>query len=142
MFKDAKQFITDAIAANVTLQTITLLDAITADYDNVLKSALRDEGLAIVVVPVQGNRGPSLAAVEIEHDLLVVILENTLKNQTGNDALDIAETLIGAVDASALSMNSRKLKFRSGSPAYELGTTEANPVTVFCNFKYRTIKTQ
>lgn len=141
MFSKAKQFLADAIAADPVLSQITLVDAVTTDYDNVVRSALRDDGLVIVIVPIQGERGPSKAAVEMEHEIMVTILENTLANSSGNSAFDVAEALFVAVDNHALEMKARKLNFKSGSPAYELGTTDANPVSVFCNFKYRTIST-
>ena len=140
-FSDAKDFIRNAIESDSDLQGIPLSDAVTANYDDEVRSALRDTGLALVIVPVQGIRNTVERAVDIEHEIMVAVLENTLANSTGNSALDVSQSLIVAIDNAALSMNSRKLHLTSGTPAYELGTTEANPVTIFCNFKYRTLHT-
>jgi hypothetical protein len=130
------------IEADDFLKSLAIISNTTPQHNQCLSKALQDQGLALVVILVGGNAPETKAPrLKLDNNVLVSVLENPLKNQTGKGCLEVTERVLEALHQSAWT-NQRGIQnaLTVDTPAYEAGPLDTGLVTYFCNFKVTTIQ--
>jgi hypothetical protein len=114
-----------------------------ADYNKRIEGALRETGVAIVVVqatgrPAGAGKSPQLY---LENTVMVSVLENPATNLTGRSCLEYVEEVLLAVhQADWPAQRGLQNVLTVDTPAYEAGPLDGGLTTYFCNFKVTTIQ--
>ena len=120
---------------------VEIIANIDDDYNQRLETALRDKGLALVVVQAEGTVPNAKAPrVRMDNAVMVSVLENPAKNTTGPHALEAAEKVIETIHQAAWGSHGLQNQFTCGTPAYELGPLDGGLVVYFCNFNIATVQ--
>lgn len=130
------------LEADAFLGDLTILSNVAPDHNQRLAQALKDKGVALVVVLVSG--GPTEAnppRLKMQNNLLVSVLENPVHNQTGKSCLELAERVLEVLhQAGWPTQRGVQNELTVDSPAYEAGPLDAGLVIYFCNFRILTIQ--
>lgn len=124
------------------LSGLAILSNVAPDHNQRLAKALQEEGVALVVVLVGGApteaRPPKL---KLENNVLVSVLENPAKNQTGKSCLEVAERVLEVLHQSSWpTQRGLQHELTVDNPAYEAGPLDAGLVIYFCNLRVLTIQ--
>jgi hypothetical protein len=130
------------LQSDAFLSSLTILSNVAADHNQRLGKALQEQGIALVVVLVSGSptesRPPRL---KLANNVLVSILENPAKNQTGKSCLEVAERVLEVLHQSSWpSQRGLQHELTVDNPAYEAGSLDAGLVVYFCNLRVLTLQ--
>ena len=130
------------LRADSFLSGLEIIANIEADHNRRLEAALRETGLALVVVQssgaVSGSASPRLL---LQNEVVISVLENSATNTTGKGCLQVTEHVLGALHQ-ANWPNERGLRnvITVDTPAYEAGPLDSGLIIYFCNFQIKTIQ--
>ncbi len=124
------------------LDEIEIISSIQADHNQRLETALRDKGIAIVVVQAGGRPvredAPKLL---LTNELVVTVLENPTRNQSGKSAIEAAERVMQTLHQCTWpGERGLRHRFQVDTPAYEAGPLDSGLIIFFCNFLVRTLQ--
>ncbi len=129
------------LQGNPFFTDVEIIASIDADYNKKLESALRDKGLALVIVQAEGTVPNTKAPrIRLDNAVMVSVLENPAKNTTGPHALEAAEKVLETIHQAAWGQHGLQNQFTCGTPAYELGPLDGGLVVYFCNFNIATVQ--
>lgn len=134
--------VTSRLRADAFLNELEIIANIEADHNRRLETALRDTGLAIVVVQSSGKAiGSAAPHLLLENEMVVSVLENPIKNHTGKSCLAVAERVLEALHQTDWA-DERGLRnvLRVDTPAYEAGPLDSGLIIYFCNFIVKSIQ--
>lgn len=119
------------------LNGLEIIGNIEADHNRRLETAIRDSGIALVVVQSSGTtvKSPSPRLL-LENEVVVSILENPTKNQSGKSCLEVTEQVIESLhQATWTTERGIRNTLQVDTPAYEAGPLDRGLIIYFCNFK-------
>lgn len=105
-----------------------------------LEDALKNSGLALVIIQESGNAKPGAPDLFLENTLVVSVLENRTTNQTGMTALQVVGLVLKAIHAYDWGSTGLKNALTVDNPAYTRGELDSGLTTYFCNFQIKTIE--
>lgn len=111
------------------------------DYDTELARVLESRGLALVAVAAEASSVAAATApvLDLEHTVMLCIVENPRKNQTGETAWQCVRRALRVLHRGNVSAASgARTDVRLGSPAYTLGPLGQGKVVYFVNLLLRT----
>ncbi|MEE4212844.1 MAG: hypothetical protein V2I43_26660 [Parvularcula sp.] len=129
--------VTGHLLADTFLDGLEVIANIEADHNRRLETALKDKGLALVVVQSAGVQAKSTSPhLLLETEVVISVLENAATNQTGKGALEVTEHVLKALHQVTWATE-RGLRnvLQVDTPAYEAGPLDAGLIIYFCNFR-------
>jgi hypothetical protein len=119
------------------LDSLEIIANIEADHNRRLETALKDKGLALVVVQSAGVQAKSTSPhLLLETEVVISVLENAATNQTGKGALEVTEHVLKALhQATWATERGLRNVLQVDTPAYEAGPLDAGLIIYFCNFR-------
>lgn len=135
-------YVAGLLAAAPALTGIEIISNISPDHNRRLETALRDTGLVLVVVLSSGN-SPSANAPRLllHNQIMVSVLENPLRNQTGKDCMEITEVVLETLHQAAWpTQRGLQNVIAVDTPAYEAGPLDSGLIITFCNFIVKSIQ--
>ena len=136
--------VTEHLQADPFISTfgVEVIANVSADHDVTLESALRDKGVALVVVLASGEpltkNGPDL---HLSNEVVVSVLVNPARNQSELEPMEITEIVLERLHQAAFA-DGQGLHhvFTVDTPAYEAGPLDRGLIIYFCNFQVKTIQ--
>ena len=124
------------------LDGLEIIANIEADHNQRLETAIRDTGLAIVVVQSSGTPSKSDSPrLLLENEMVISVLENPVKNETGKGCLEVTEHVLQALhQATWTTERGLRNVLRVDTPAYEAGPLDSGLIIYFCNFRIMSIQ--
>ncbi len=123
------------------LSELEILTSADESYNTRIEQALRETGLALVVVQSAGQlKDKKSPLLYLENSVMVTVLENPTANSTGHSALGIVEEVLAQVHAAGWkTQKGIQNRYTVDTPAYEMGPLDGGLITYFCNFHILTI---
>ena len=124
------------------LDGLEIIGNIEADHNQRLETAIRDTGIALVVVQSSGTTAKSSSPrLLLENEVVVSVLENPTKNQSGKSCLEVTEHVIESLhQATWTKERGIRNTLQVDTPAYEAGPLDSGLIIYFCNFKITSIQ--
>ena len=123
------------------LSALEILTNADESYNTRLEQALREKGLALVVVQSAGElKDKKSPLLYLTNSVMVTVLENPATNETGTSALGIVEEVLKQVHGTQWkTQKGLQNRYTVDTPAYEMGPLDGGLITYFCNFHILTI---
>lgn len=139
MFEEAAAHVASTLANDSVIGRFTILRNTVDRYDDRLKQALREEGIALVVIALAGNNAsPSSQLLVLRHEIKVAVIENPTTNTSGETLLGIVERVLSIIHQSKPTIGLQNV-IVADQPAYENASIDAGPQAYVCNFTYKTV---
>jgi len=134
--------VTNHLEADPFLAGLEIIANIAPDHNQRLETAIRETGLAIVVVQSSGSAPkPDAPRLLLHNEVVVSVLENPARNQTGKGALEVAEQVLESLhQASWATERGLRHVLQVDTPAYEAGPLDSGLIVYFCNFMVKTLQ--
>lgn len=128
--------VTGTLEADDFLSNLEIIANIDKDHNKRLESALKDTGLAIVVVQSSGAAPRANSArLLLDNEVVISVLENPTKNETGKGAIEVAEIILESLhQAEWATERGLRNVMQVDTPAYEAGPLDSGLIIYFCNF--------
>ena len=135
-------YVAGLLTAAPALAGLEIISNVAPDHNRRLETALRDTGLVLVVVLSAGTSPtPSAPRLLLHNQIMVSVLENPLRNQTGKDCMEITEAVLEALHQAAWPTQSGLQNVIAvDTPAYEAGPLDSGLIITFCNFIVKSIQ--
>lgn len=134
--------IIDRLQADPFLSSLEIISNIAPDHNQRLETAVKETGLAVVIVQSSGIASQTDAPKLLLYNQVVIsILENSRTNQTGKGALEVAEIVLESLhQASWATERGLRHVIQVDTPAYEAGPLDGGLIVYFCNFQIKSIQ--
>jgi len=129
--------VTGHLRADPFLAGLEIIANIEADHNRRLEGALKQSGIALVVVLSSGvpSKSPSPHLL-LENEVVISVLENPAQNQAGKPCVEVAEHVLKSLhQATWATERGLRNVLQVDTPAYEAGPLDAGLVIYFCNFR-------
>lgn len=134
--------VTDHLREDDLLSGLEIIANIDKDHNRRLETALKEMGLVIVVVQSSGAPSKSNSPrLLLDNEIVVSVLENPVRNETGKGCLEVAESVLEALhQAEWASERGLRNVVQVDTPAYEAGPLDSGLIIYFCNFVVKSIQ--
>lgn len=111
------------------------------EYNKNLEAALQLQGLAFVALVAEGtDKNPSSAALDLENAVILSVIENPEKNQTGFTAFQYVRRALRVLKRGQLALKGARHDVSLGKPAYNVGPLNKGTTVYFINLTVRTVE--
>lgn len=124
------------------LAGLEIIGNIEADHNRRLETAIRDTGIALVVVQSSGTMAKSSSPrLLLENEVVISVLENPAKNKSGKSCLATTEHVLESLhQATWTTERGIRNTLQVDTPAYEAGPLDSGLIIYFCNFKITSLQ--
>ncbi len=124
------------------LSGLAIIASVAPDHNRRLEAALKETGLAVVIVQSSGVAPkPDAPRLLLHNEVVVSVLENPVTNQTGQGALEVTEQVLESLhQASWAAERGLRSVLQVDTPAYEAGPLDSGLIIYFCNFQIKSIQ--
>lgn len=136
-------YVAGLLSAAPALAGIEIISSVAPDHNRRLESALKERGLVLVVVLSSGSTPtPDTPRLLLHNQVMVSVLENPTRNQTGKDCMEVTESVLETLHQAAWpTQRGLQNVITVDTPAYEAGPLDSGLIITFCNFIIKSIQT-
>lgn len=135
-------YVAGLLSAAPSLSGIEIISNVAPDHNRRLETALKEKGLVLVIVLSSGNTPtPNAPRLLLHNQIMVSVLENPTRNQTGKDCMEITEAVLETLHQVAWKGQCGLQNVLTvDTPAYEAGPLDSGLIITFCNFIVKSLQ--